>query len=81
LCAAGRGFGRSLLGLDRASQALGGGLAAHPVCLGILDRRGVALDADAERYTEVECLFVRQPELMSKLVDADLFRQLPECPF
>jgi hypothetical protein len=42
--------------------------------LGVLDRRGVALDPDAERHAQVEGFLVRQAKLAGKLVDADLLR-------
>jgi hypothetical protein len=49
---------RRLLGLYRPNQAVTLGLAANPVRLCFFDRRGVALHADAELDTEIECLFV-----------------------
>jgi len=62
-------------GLDGTTQALVVGLATDAVGLGILDRRGVTLDPDAQGHAEVECLLVRQSELSCQLVDADLLRQ------
>ena len=36
----------------------------------------MTLDTDSEIDAEIECFLVREPELASKLVDADLLRQL-----
>jgi len=44
--------------------------------LGVLDRGGVALDADPKLKAKVERFFVCQSQLAGKLVDADLLRQL-----
>jgi len=49
-----------LFGLDRPDQAVTLGLSANAVRLCFLDGRGVALHADAELDTEIECLFVRE---------------------
>jgi hypothetical protein len=49
-----------LFRLDRPDQAITLGLPANAVRLCFLDRRGVALHADAELDTEIECLFVRE---------------------
>ena len=87
----GRGlFGRGLagaalgrLGLGRGhltTKALTVGLAPDAIGLGILDARRMALDADAERLAQVECLFVREPELSCQLVDPDLLGQLLSLP-
>jgi hypothetical protein len=46
--------------------------------LGVFDRRGVALHADAKRNAEVEGLLIGQPQLTAKLVDADLLWQFLE---
>jgi hypothetical protein len=68
-------------GLGLPDQALALSLAPDPVRLGILDRRGMALHADAERQREVEGLLVREAELSRELVDADLPSQVPDSPF
>jgi hypothetical protein len=44
--------------LDGPAQAVGIGLAADAVGLGVLDRGGVALDPDAQRQRELEALLV-----------------------
>jgi hypothetical protein len=61
--------------LDLTAKAVGICLAAHTVSLCVLDRGGVALDADAERDGQVDRLFVRHPQLFGQLVDADLLGQ------
>jgi hypothetical protein len=66
----GYGFGGGL-GLDRTTESLLVRLAADAVGLLLLDARGVALDADAERLAEVERLLVGQPELARQLVHTD----------
>jgi hypothetical protein len=71
-----------LLGGDVTAQALAIGLATGAVGLGVLDARGVALDADAERFAKVERFFVGESELSCELVDPDplgqsLFQSLP----
>ncbi len=45
--------------------------APHPVRLGFLDARGVALHPDAHGKAEVKTLLVRQTELACQLVDPD----------
>ena len=50
-------------GLGLADQTLALGLAPDTVCLRVLDRRRVALHADAERQGEVERLLVGEAEL------------------
>jgi len=72
-----RGLGRLgwLLRLDLATEAVGISLAAHSVGLCVLNRGGVALDADAERDGQIDRLFVRHPQLFGQLVDADLLGQ------
>ncbi len=68
-------LGRLLLRLGRllvADQALALGLAPDAIGLGVDHTRGVRLDADAERFAEVERLFVGQPELSRELVHADV---------
>ncbi len=79
----GRLFSRGgLFRLHRPAQPLGVRLPADPVGLGILDGGRVALDADAQREAQIQCLLVGQPELTAQFVDADLLRQLvPQCPF
>jgi len=62
--------------LTLALQAVALGTAPDAVGLGILDGGGVALHADAEADGEVERFFVGEPELLGKLVDADLLGQL-----
>jgi len=52
--------GGRLFGLDRPDQAVTLRLPANAVGLCFLDRRGVALHADAELDTEIERLFVRE---------------------
>lgn len=64
-----------LLGLLFADQAFAFGLPADPVGLGILDAGGVALDTDAKRDAEIECLFVGEPKLFRELMDPDLLRR------
>jgi hypothetical protein len=54
-----------LAGGDVTAQAVTIRLAADAVSLGVLDARGVALDADPERVAEIERLFVGEPELSS----------------
>jgi hypothetical protein len=49
-----------LFGLDWPNQAVTFGFSANAVRLCFLDRRGMALHADAEPDTEIECLFVRE---------------------
>src|SRR5439155_11563240 len=63
-----------LLRLHLSPQAVAVGLPPHPVGLGVLDARRVALHADPERFAEVERLLVGEPELACKLVDPD-----PRC--
>jgi hypothetical protein len=74
--AAGRGARRRLLGLDRAAQTVAVGLPTDAVCLGVLDRRRVALHADPELDAQVERFLIGEAELSAELVDADLLRQL-----
>jgi hypothetical protein len=69
------------LRLDLPDQALAVGLAPDTVRLGVLDRGGMALHADAERQREVEGLLVGEAELSCELVDADLPGQVPCSPF
>ncbi len=61
-----------LLRLLVADQAFALRLATDPVGLGLLDARGVGLDADAEVHAEIERLLVGEAELLRELVDADL---------
>lgn len=68
-----------LIGLDRRdrpAKSVTVRLPADAVGLSVLNRRGVALDADPELDAEVERFLVGQPELSAKLVDADLLGQL-----
>jgi hypothetical protein len=71
----GLGWGRSLR-LGRTSQAGGVGPPADAVSLGVLDRRGMALDPDPELEAQVERFLVGQPQLTSQLVDPDLLRHV-----
>jgi len=75
--AGGAGARCRLLRLHGAAQAVAVGLAADAVGLGVLDGRGVALHADPELDAQVERFLVREPELSTELVYADLLRQLP----
>jgi hypothetical protein len=61
---------------DVAAQALGIRLSTDAVCLRVLDRGRVTLDPDTEGYTEVQRLFVGEPELPRELVDPDLLGHL-----
>jgi hypothetical protein len=65
-------------GLDGAAEPVGVRLAPDPVRLGVFNRRGVALHADAEHNAEVEGLLIGQPQLTAELVDADLLWQFLE---
>jgi len=68
--------GDGLLRLHGTAQAVAVCLPADAVGLGVLDRGGVALDADPKLKAKVERFFVCQSQLAGKLVDADLLRQL-----
>jgi hypothetical protein len=73
-----RTFGRSLrIGLgwsDLAAESFCVGLPTDAIRLRVLDRGRVALDPDSQGYTEVQRLFVCEPELSRELVDPDLLR-------
>ena len=64
-------FGRLLV----ADQTLALGLAPNPITLGLHDAGRVAARVDAEQHAEVENLFVGEPELSGKFVDANVLRQ------
>jgi hypothetical protein len=64
-----------------ANQAVALGPSAHAVALGLLDARGMALDADAERDREVERLLVGEAELLGELVHPDLACHVRVQPF
>ncbi len=70
----GGGFlnGRWLFGLLVSDEALPLSLTTDPVGLCVLDARRMRLYPDAEVQREVECLLVRETELLCELVDADL---------
>lgn len=53
-------------------EAVAFSATANPICLRLLDARGVALHSDAECYREVEGLFVGEAELFGELMDPDL---------
>lgn len=59
-------------GLDVTNESFPLGLAANAVRLRILDTRGMAFDADAERDTKVERLFVGESEFFAELVYSNL---------
>jgi hypothetical protein len=51
---------RRLFGLDLSDETVAFGLAANSVGLGLFNRRGMTLHADAKLDTEIEGLFVRE---------------------
>ena len=59
---------RLAVGADRpdgTAKAVAVRLTADPVCLLVLDTRGVALDPDAKLYAEVQSFLVGQAEFSS----------------
>ena len=59
---------RLAVGTDRpdgTAKAITVRLATDPVCLLVLDTRGVALDPDAKLYAEVQSFLIGQAELSS----------------
>src|SRR5207302_614226 len=59
---------RGLLRGDLAAKAVAISLATDAVGLGILDARGVALDADTQLDAQIERLFVGEPQFPGELV-------------
>src|SRR5207302_10779277 len=70
------GRGGRLFRRDLATEPLAVSLAADAVGLRILDARGMALDADAEVDTQVERLFVGEPQFSGELVNPNLSCQV-----
>jgi hypothetical protein len=67
---------RVFLRLDRATKPVPVCLPTDAIGLGVLDRRRMTLDADPELEAQVERFLICQPELSTKLVDANLLGQL-----
>jgi hypothetical protein len=65
-----------LFGSYVSAQSLGICLSPDAVCLRVLDRGRVALNPYTEGYTEVQRLFVCEPELPRELVNPDLLGHL-----
>jgi hypothetical protein len=67
------------LGLFRShftAKSLGICPSPDAICLRVLDRGRVTLNPYAKGYTEVQCLFVCEPELPRELVNPDLLGHL-----
>jgi hypothetical protein len=58
--------------LDVATKAVGVGATAHAVGLRVFDARGVGLDPNSERESQIECFLVRHTELLGELVHSNL---------
>jgi hypothetical protein len=69
-------FGLRLFGLFVADQTVALGTTSNAVGLRLDDGRGVALDVDAHRQTQVDGLFVGEAELFGELVDAHVLCQV-----
>jgi hypothetical protein len=67
--------GTLFFGRHRPAQAFAVGLSPNAVRLGVLDRRGMALDTYAQGKGQVKCLLVAQAELTGQLVDTYFLRQ------